>query len=335
MWRAVLPTRIEAGVALTSGGRVAAVGGHDGRMHGLCAANGARLWATTFRGPIKAAACCLARRDGGAIIGACFGGLLCALTETTGRRLWTERLGAPVFATPRADEIRRRLVVADLRGRVHCYAYDGGDGTFAAAPLWQFVTTPRAPPHAGCEPIFSTPALCAITGAVYFGATDGLLYALGVDGQLTWRFDAGGAIFAAPALATIDYERDGRLFVVYLTAQRGLGGAAVHCIDAARGARVWEVDAPVHGHSAPAVDTAAGQRDTCHGVEAAAYVARTVCVGGTDGSVHILGASDGARVAEVGLGAPVFSSLVVCASRVVVGCRDDALHCLELRADLE
>ena len=121
------------------------------------------------------------------------------------------------------------------------------------------------------------------------------------------------------------------------------------CLETARGTLCWSQPAEVHGHSSPAVDTACGVRsDTAghraapgsvssgsqHGVDeearAAPYRARVAVVGAVDGTIHAFDAGDGSPLGAARLGAPIFSSPVVCAGRVVVGCRDDGLHCLTL-----
>ena len=58
----------------------------------------------------------------------------------------------------------------------------GGSGRVACTftPLWTFRTTPRdaSQPAAGCEPIFSSPAVSGATGDIFFGCMDARLYAV-------------------------------------------------------------------------------------------------------------------------------------------------------------
>ena len=68
-------------------------------------------------------------------------------------------------------------------------------------------------------------------------------------------------------------------------------------------------------------------RATCCGD----YCTSVVCVGGVDGSVYAFASGDGTPLATCKLPGAVFSSPSVCASRVIVGARDDRLYCLELR----
>ena len=61
-----------------------------------------------------------------------------------------------------------------------------------------------------------------------------------------------------------------------------------------------------------------------------ALVNNLLVVVSTDGRVFVVSATDGAPVAECGLGAKAFSAPVVVGSRVFVGARDDRLHALDM-----
>ena len=131
---------------------------------------------------------------------------------------------------------------------------------------------------------------------------------------------------------------------VFFTSQVG----QVFCVDVADGKLAWHQPAEVHGHSAPAVDTACGQGHLTwcgegegegEGEECmqskSAYTPSVVSVGAVDGSVHVFSCTDGQPLATLKLPAAIFSSPAICASRVLVGSRDDRLYCLELRERCE
>lgn len=107
------------------------------------------------------------------------------------------------------------------------------------------------------------------------------------------------------------------------------------CLETARGRQRWSQPAEVHGHSSPAVDTACGHcaaADSGEEAQAVSYTyeARVAVVGAVDGTVHAFDAGDGTPLGAARLGAPIFSSPLFCAGRLVIGCRDDGLHCLAL-----
>ncbi|KAL1496152.1 hypothetical protein AB1Y20_014771 [Prymnesium parvum] len=270
----------------------------------------------------------------------CFGSSLFALRAHSGAPLWRRAAEGPLFATPAADTSRRQLYLADLRGCVHCVRYDD-DGLSLA---WQYTTTRRRPPHSGGEPIFSSPLVCAASGNLCFGCMDRRMHCVSPRGELLWTFDAGGPIFSAPARAmalrspppaargeaaglgqSAAEEAAGKAEALeerlYFTSQAG----QVFCLLAADGTLRWHQPAEVHGHSSAAVDTAEGQ-----GYSARDYAAHVVCVGGVDGTVHVFGCADGTPLASYRLPGAIFSSPALCASRIIVGSRDDQLYCLEV-----
>ena len=167
---------------------------------------------------------------------------------------------------------------------------------------------------------------------------DGLLYAVAPDGTALWTFDAAGPIFSAPCAfntapplgAELGEQRrlERRLLI---TSQSG----RVVCVDAAHGALRWAQPAEVHGHSSPAVDTVCAQHGgavATAGEHHDAVAARVAVVGGVDGRLHAFDCASGAPLGTTRLPGAVFSSAALCAGRVVVGCRDDFLYCLALRA---
>ena len=207
--QAQLPDRLEASCAPSADGSAVLVGCYDEHLYALGAADGATLWRHRAGGAVKAAAPSLPLAHGGAALCACFGGRLAALDGTHGGGapavLWQSTLEGAVFASPLVDAARRQVYCGDLRGCLSCFAYDD---TPSATLRWRFRTTERSPPHEGCEPIFSAPALAA--AAVVFGAMDGRLYAVAADtGAPMWSFDAGGPVFAAPCVAAVAGAAEG------------------------------------------------------------------------------------------------------------------------------
>ena len=254
LWSAQLPDRLEASCAPSADGGAVLVGCYDEHLYALSAADGATLWRHRAGGAVKAAAPSLPLAHGGAALCACFGGRLAALDGTHGGGapavLWESALEGAVFASPLVDAARRHVYCGDLRGCLSCFAYDD---TPSATLRWRFRTTERSPPHEGCEPIFSAPALAA--AAVVFGAMDGRLYAVAADtGAPMWSFDAGGPVFAAPCVAAAAGAAEGAAAeeVVLFTSQAG----RLFCASASDGALRWARPAEVHGHSSPATDVA-------------------------------------------------------------------------------
>jgi acyl-CoA synthetase len=139
---------------------------------------------------------------------------------------------------------------------------------------------------------------------------------------MLWEMDLGGAIFATPCIAASLGADEGTH--CFATCQTG----RLHCIRAADGQPRWTTaPAKFEGHASPAVETEFAHVGPRLG-------SSMVCAAATDGSLHLFRSSDGLPVlaSPLKLPAPIFSSPVLCARRVVVGCRDDALYCIHMES---
>ena len=326
----------EAAASMQRRGAIVLVGSHDDHTHALSLASGQRLWSVRCRGAVKAAAVELSRgvcpRNvcSRAALTACFGGQVLAFDVTSGRELWaSQELDGPVFATPLDDGTR--IMVADLRGGLHCWSREGARATQRSADvaisgftrplplcltkIWRFTTSPRASNNAasafaGAEPIFSSPTLSHHGGGVtttIFGCTDGYIYSVRTsDGTCVWKLDVqGGPIFCAPCVLQMGQASAG----VLITASHS---GRLYCVRATDGGLLWSSAGKYTGHSAPAESGG------------------IACACDVDGGVHLFRASDGQPLGVHALPAAVFSSPVLHAGRVVVGCREDGLWCLTM-----
>ena len=355
LWRVELPCRIEAPCIVI--GSVVLVGGHDEHLHALTLSTGRRLWSRRCGGAVKAgvvafpAPLCPPSLCEAAALCACFGGDLTALDAATGRLLWRpnpthEGLDGPVFATPLVDQQRMSVVVADLRGSIHCWSSTSTAATMATSPLpsksansdgmqslaggssesicmmkrWRVCTTAR-PDGGGASPVFSSPALASCRGSacVVFGSTDGLFYCLSMaDGARLWTYDAcGGPIFSSPCCvppamghaATASSSLGARVLMTASASGR------LDCLSLDDGALIWSQGGrKLTGHSAPAES---------EGVVIAADV---------EGGMHSFCLTDGRPMASHALPGAIFSSPVLHPRprTVVVGCRDNGLWSLKL-----
>jgi outer membrane protein assembly factor BamB len=182
-------------------------------------------------------------------------GNLYAIDAASGRQRWMHRTGGPVASSPAVTG--GRVYVLSYDSRLH--ALDAKTGEL----LWKFATEGERRFEAkglnGMQPrsqTFSDPfdiylsSPVADQGALYFGSSDGHVYALdAATGALRWKFKTGDdVVHATPAVA------DGRLFV-------GSFDGRFHALDAASGKPLWQfqggVDALAHNQqgfqSSPAV----------------------------------------------------------------------------------
>lgn len=69
------------------------------------------------------------------------------------------------------------------------------------------------------------------TSAIYFGSTDGCMYALNPEGTLLWRFNAGAPIRSSPVVGRSSDDKD----IVYF----GCGNGMLYALDAENGLLRW------------------------------------------------------------------------------------------------
>lgn len=166
-------------------------------------------------------------------------GQLYAIDATTGRQRWMHRTGGPVPSSPVVAG--GRVFVLSYDGRLH--ALDARSGEL----LWKFATggerrfegkglngmQPRTQTFADPFDVYlSSPV--ADGGTVYFGSSDGQVYALdAASGTLRWQQRVSDDVLhATPALD------QGRLFI------GGFDGR-FHALDAATGRVLWQHQAGV------------------------------------------------------------------------------------------
>jgi eukaryotic-like serine/threonine-protein kinase len=164
--------------------------------------NGAR-WVFKTGGPIVSSP---AVADGVVFIGSSDGGLY-ALNQDTGQQKWKVMITDPISSSP-----------AVANGFVYFLAYDGVFYALAAdtgAIVWRFATggerrfeakgihglTPSDQNIADPMDLFlSSPAV--FNGRVYFGSSDGNVYALDAKtGIVQWSFETKDIVHASPAIA--------------------------------------------------------------------------------------------------------------------------------------
>ncbi|HVY75877.1 MAG TPA: PQQ-binding-like beta-propeller repeat protein [Puia sp.] len=133
---------------------------------------------------------------------------LYALNAGTGKMVWKFTTGGALHGSPVAAGDRIFFVSYDG----YCYALDGRTGKLH----WKFRTngekkvgrkglwTMKPADQYMDDPydfFLSSPAVDTTAGLVYFGSSDGNLYALRMtDGKLQWHFQTGGIIHSSPVL---------------------------------------------------------------------------------------------------------------------------------------
>jgi outer membrane protein assembly factor BamB len=188
-------------------------------------------------------------------------------------------------------------------------------------------------------------------GTVYFGSSDGNVYALEVNsGALKWKFKTGDIVHSSPAIA------DGVLYV-------GSWDTYLYAVDAASGTEKWRFktgdDPDAHNHvgiqSSPAVTDGVvyfGSRDSfAYAVEAA--TGKQMWKFSTDGSwvnnsmvvhdgkayfgtsipgiMHAVDAKSGKAIFDLPSGTPVFASMALAGDTLYLGNFGGKLTAIDLK----
>ena len=308
--------RVESAAAALRDRHHVAVGAHDGGVSFLRLRDGSLSGRFVAAGAIKAALTCDPWT--GRVWGASHGRDAFAVnapprTAVDGlprcSALWQCSLDGAVSAPPSFDATRRRVYFATLAGTL--IAVDDPADEVAPKEAW------RARVGAA---VFGAPAVAA-GGLVIVSTVEGELRACAAaDGSHVWRVAAGvGPLFAAPTLLA-----DGALAVI------GTHDCALLCVRCADGKQQWRLPLPGRVAAAAAVDAAlSGWWRPAEQLIAVVTVA---------GEVHVLSVPPAGQptcVASATLPGEAFSAPVLHNGLLLLGCRDDWLYCLQLRALLE
>lgn len=278
-------------------------------------------------------------------------GHLYSVDAASGRQRWMLATDGPLASTP-----------AVAAGRVYALSFDGRLYAANAATgelLWKFATEgerrfearglhgmqPRSQTFGDPFDVYLSSPLVA-DGRVYFGSSDGHVYALdAASGALLWKHRTGDVVHASPAYA------GGRVYV-------GGWDGKLYALDAKTGAQVWAfqagVDPLMHNQqgfqSSPAVvggvvysgcrdghvyavDAATGRELWKHNTNGSwvnsspAVSAGQVHVATSDSALYkVLDAATGKLVREHDLQAYVFGSLTIAGDVVLVGVLNGVLQ---------
>jgi len=240
--------------------------------------------------------------DGGSLYVLDDDGILRALSKTSGRVRWQQRVGRLAAATPAVGD--SRVYAVALNG------ISGGAGRVAAyrASDGRQVWSKALPSRAESSPLLKN-------GRLFFGSEDGTVYALDADsGRTIWTYRASGAVKGGPALAS------GTLYF-------GDYGGKVHAVQARTGREVWSV-----GTSGTRFGFGSGSF-----YSTAAVAFGRVYLGNTDGRVYSFAASSGKLAWATGTGAYVYGSPAVATTpglgpTVYVGSYDGNFYAFDARS---
>ncbi|XP_029443139.1 beta-alanine-activating enzyme isoform X2 [Rhinatrema bivittatum] len=305
------------------------IGSHSHRMQALDLHSGSVIWERILGGRIESSAC--VSRCGNFIVVGCYDGLVYVLKSNTGETYWTFTTEDAVKSSATLDPSTGLVFVGShdqhtyalninvkaCVWKVHC----GGGSVFSSPcvsilPHLLYIATLgglllAVNPNTGCsiwkyscgKPLFSSPQ--CNQKYVCVGCVDKNLYCFNHSGQKIWHFSTSGPVFSSPCLTE---------WAVWF----GSHDSTIYCC-AMDGNLLWKFETSAKVYATPYVFC-------LHDTESSVCVAAA----STDGKLWILDAQHGLLKCVSELPGEVFSSPVVWGKRLVVGCRNDYIYCLDL-----
>jgi outer membrane protein assembly factor BamB len=212
----------------------------------------------------------------------------------------------------------------------HIYAIDIKKGK----QLWKYKTG---------DTVEGTP--CVIEGSVYVGSSDGFLYALDANsGELKWKYETGGEILGSANWVLLPDDKT--IWVLI-----GSYDNKLHCVDSTDGNVVWTYETDNFINGSPAVEknvsvfggcdamihvVSLAEGDMVKSIDSGSYIAASAAI--LDGQVYVGNYDNVFIKADIATGkilwkyeqgkAPFFSSPAIGRDFVVVGARDELVHCI-------
>jgi outer membrane protein assembly factor BamB len=186
---------------------------------------------------------------------------------------------------------------------------------------------------------------CVIGGAVYIGSSGGFLYAIDANsGTLNWKYETDGQILGA---ANWTLSPDGRTIWILV----GSYDNRLHCVNSTNGDVIWTYETDNYINGSPAVEKNIAVFGGCDAlihvvslidgteiktIDSGSYIAASAAI--LDGQVYIGNYDNVLIKTDIETGkilwkyekseAPFFSSPAIGTDVVVVGSRDELVHCI-------
>nr|XP_056711429.1 beta-alanine-activating enzyme [Euleptes europaea] len=195
-----------------------------------------------------------------------------------------------VFSSPYLNLLPHHLYIATLGGMLLAV------NPVMGSPIWKSVCG---------KPVFSSPH--CNKDSVCVGCVDGNFYCFSHFGQKVWQFSTNGPIFSSPCISSFTRE-------VFF----GSHDHFIYCCNM-EGTLMWKFETTSTVYATPFVFHSRDLEDKT-----------LLAVISTDGRIWILNAKTGVVEGSGKLPGEVFSSPVIWGTKLVVGCRNNYVYCLDL-----
>ncbi|NXW53483.1 ACSF4 enzyme, partial [Eurystomus gularis] len=289
-WEKNLGDRIESSACISKCGNFIVVGCYDGLVYVLQSSSGEIHWTFVTEDTVKSSG--VVDPSSGLVYIGSHDQHVYALDIYKKACIWKLHCeGGAVFSSPCLSSFPHHLYVATLGGLFLAVNPVTGN------KIWKSFLG---------KPLFSSPH--CNEKYVCVGCVDGNLYCYTHSGEKAWQFSTKGPVFSSPCISSLTKEE---IFF-------GSHDCFIYCCST-EGNLLWKFEATSSVYGAPFIF----QSDRLKNKILLAAVS-------TDGKVWILNAKNGTAEGVNKLPGEVFSSPVVWGTKLVVGCRNDYIYCLDL-----
>ncbi|NXR69928.1 ACSF4 enzyme, partial [Rhadina sibilatrix] len=289
-WEKTLGDRIESSACVSKCGNFIVVGCYDGLVYVLQSSDGEIHWTFVTEDTVKSSA--VVDPSSGLVYIGSHDQHVYALDIYKKICIWKLHCeGGAVFSSPCLSSFPHHLYVATLGGLLLAV------NPVTGSKIWKSSLG---------KPLFSSPH--CNESYVCVGCVDGNLYCYTHSGEKVWQFSTNGPVFSSPCLSSLTKQE---IFF-------GSHDCFIYCCNM-EGNLLWKFEATSSVYGTPFIF----QSDDLNNKILLAAVS-------TDGKVWILNARSGTAEGVDKLPGEVFSSPVVWGTKLVVGCRNDYVYCLDL-----
>ncbi|XP_074760958.1 beta-alanine-activating enzyme isoform X2 [Athene noctua] len=289
-WEKNLGDRIESSACISKCGNFIVVGCYDGLVYVLQSSDGEIHWTFVTEDAVKSSA--VVDSSSGLVYIGSHDEHVYALDIYKKACIWKLHCeGGAVFSSPCLSSFPHHLYVATLRGLLLAVNPVTGN------KIWKSFLG---------KPLFSSPH--CNEKYICVGCVDGNLYCYNHSGEKVWQFSTNGPVFSSPCISSLTKQE---IFF-------GSHDRFIYCCNM-EGNLLWKFEVTSSVYGTPFVF----QSDNLKNKIFLAAVS-------TDGKVWILNAKSGTAEGVDKLPGEVFSSPVVWGTKLVVGCRNDYVYCLDL-----
>ncbi|NXQ79037.1 ACSF4 enzyme, partial [Nyctibius grandis] len=289
-WEKNLGDRIESSACISKCGNFIVVGCYDGLVYVLQSSDGEIHWTFVTEDSVKSSA--VVDPSSGLVYIGSHDQHVYALDIYKKACIWKLHCeGGVVFSSPCLSSFPHHLYVATLGGLLLAVNPVTGN------KIWKSFLG---------KPLFSSPH--CNEKYICIGCVDGNLYCYTHSGEKVWQFSTNGPVFSSPCISSLTKQE---IFF-------GSHDCFIYCCNM-EGNLLWKFEATSSVYGTPFIFQS---EDLKNKILLAAV--------STDGKVWILNAKSGTAEGVDKLPGEVFSSPVVWGTKLVVGCRNDYVYCLDL-----